>query len=156
MSKKIVVTKNQLEELYKNMTLMEMCKHLNISYHTLWHRMKYFGIKRKPAGYRLKEQYNITLSKEQIIDEYITKKLSIEKVAQNFKISVSTLIRKMDQFGIKRRPKNIKILVNRNKLYSMYIVKRMRIIDICKELKIKQSVLYNNLDRYNIPRRVNR
>jgi len=105
---KFKIESNDLKGLYQNkkLSISEIAKFYGCSFITVWKRMKRFGIKSRTLSEAnrlsmMGRKINIPI--DQLKDLYGRRKLSILKIAQFYNCHHSTVLDRMDEYGIKRR-----------------------------------------------------
>lgn len=100
---KVKISKEQLKNLYQkeNLTTFEIADKLGCCQATIWKKLKEFNIKLRLPGVE-----RVNLTKEQLEDLYINKKLSTWSIERKLNISRGTIHRKLKKFNIKSRDRS--------------------------------------------------
>jgi predicted DNA-binding protein YlxM (UPF0122 family) len=95
------ISKELLEDLYviQKLSIGKIAKKLGISQQAVFNRMKEFGIKSRTRS----EAAKINIDKKILEDLYIAQELSMKKIAEKLGVGEGTILRRMEEFGIKRR-----------------------------------------------------
>lgn len=95
------VSKEELIDLYwgKGMTLKQIGNKFGVSADAIWYKMKKLGIPRRV--YPLKLDF---ASRDELIDLYWNKGLSLSEIAKKFGVDENTVHRRMKEMNIPRKP----------------------------------------------------
>lgn len=103
MVEQINISKESLSNFYERdkLTTFQIAKKLGCCQATIWKRLKDFNIKSRLPGVK-----RVKLTKEQLEDLYINKKLSTWKIENKIKIPRGTIYRKLKEFNINIRDRS--------------------------------------------------
>jgi len=97
------------------------------------------------------------ITKDRLKELYITRKLSIHKIAQIFNCSSGTIWTKLCQFGIGVRTKSeankrkYKIKISEKRLIYLYVDKELDTSELAKKFNCSSTTIVKRLHRYDIP-----
>ncbi len=95
----------------------------------------------------------VKISNELLKKLYISRKLSVRKIARRFNCSEAIVIKRLHRCDILLRKNKSKIIISKNKLRYLYINCRLSIYKTSKALGISPTTVYERLIEYNIPLR---
>jgi len=102
MESKLYKNKNLLKKLYiKNkLSIKQIAEKFNVPKCTVWYWLKKFRIRRRSSGGIKK----FVIDKSTLNKLYYTKKLSLKKIAKIYNCSEATILNRMKEYKLKRRP----------------------------------------------------
>ena len=100
MPKQIIISKKLLSNLYEkeNLTTFQIAEKMQCCQATIWKKLIKYNIKSRLPGVE-----RIDISKEELEELYLNKKLSTWKIEKITKIPRGTVHRKLKEFNIKTR-----------------------------------------------------
>ncbi|GAI37449.1 unnamed protein product, partial [marine sediment metagenome] len=146
------ITKEKLEELYvkKKFSLEKCATILGVTNHTILNKLIKYGIHvRNPEEVRDLAEERIT--KEIIEELYMEKNLPISQCCNILRCGGSTLIRKIDEFNIPKRPVLNTDHITKEKLIELYLEKKMCVNDCAISLGCSCKVIHTRLIKFGIP-----
>lgn len=145
-------TKEQLENLYvkQGLSLNKIAKKIGCNSTTILNTMENFGIKRKPNNFN-----KINIPKETLKELYLDKKLSLNQIAKQLDLTQITVLRRLKEAGIERRPAyRKKIFVPKEVLTELYWNQKKKPKEIAKMFGIKdERTIRKKMERFGIKRR---
>ncbi len=93
---------------------------------------------------------NILISKVDLRNLYLNKKLTTYDIAKFYDCSQGTVWKRLKEFNIKTRSSWNKVDLSKTKLRNLYIRNRLSTWQIEKRLKISRGTIYRKLVEYNI------
>jgi len=93
---------------------------------------------------------SILISKVDLKDLYLNKKLTTYDIAEFYNCSQGTIWKRLKEFNIKTRFPWNKVDLSKKKLRNLYIKNRLSTWQIEKRLKISRGTIYRKLVEYNI------
>lgn len=101
----------------------------------------------------------ILIPKEELYDLYIKQNLKMEEVAEKFKVSKGTIIRRVKEYNL-YKPKELVVEKSRSYkhitkevLEELYYTKGKSLVEIAQELNVSLNTISNKIDRLGIKRR---
>jgi biotin operon repressor len=122
---KTIFSKRLLKQLYEKekLTTFQIAKELGCSQTTIWKKFKEYNLPLRLSG---REKINLT--KKELYNLYITKKLSTWKIGEKTKISRSTIHRKLKEFKIFTRDRSDSHLIYPKKDFSRDLLEKAYLI----------------------------
>lgn len=160
------VSREELLKLYEEqkLSLRQIGKIYGVSNATVRKRMNEVNIKCRPArsGYRLTLNKLSGVSREELLNLYISQGLSLPQIGEKFGVSASTVQVRMERLSIPRRPgggawhKGTGRLgkVTRAELDELYNKQSLSVIQIAKIYGVADTQMYKKFQELNLPRRV--
>lgn len=148
MSKKLLISKSNLQELYSNKKLStrKIANILGCEHTAIRNRLKEYNITiRKP-----KEKINVR--REDLYELYIKQNLSISKVAKLLGLSHACTYDKLKESNIILRNKNL-FKISKEELDNLYLKEKLSCLKIAKLYKVNNVTVFNKLKKFNIPTR---
>jgi hypothetical protein len=121
----IQITKEELVSLYEKekLTTFQIAKKIGCCQATIWKKLNKYNIKpRLPGAERIK------ISKEQIKELYINKKLSTWKIEKETNIPRGTIHRKLKEFGLVARDRSDSHIIHKRKDFSGDLMEKAYLI----------------------------
>lgn len=150
--KKIVVTKDQIVDLYitQNLTKKVVADKLNMSTTTLNKFMKDFNIiKDEDLIHIEKTSHRKQVDIQEICRLYIDEKMSIKKIAERFVIGGRRVEEILTNNGVTLRPKRGD-RIQKEDLYNYYIVENHSLEESYKYFDVSKSSLQLYIKKYNL------
>jgi len=115
MSKRVKISRELLRHLYEKEKLgtFQIAKKIGCCQATVWKKLKYYGIKSRLPGVE-----RVNISKKQLENLYINKKLSTWQIEKKLGISRGTIYRKLKEFDISTRDRAISHIIYPRKNFS--------------------------------------
>ena len=148
MTKKIIISKNVLENLYINEKLSthKIARQFSCDSGVIQRMLREYKIElRQPKR-------KIIIPRKKLYNLYINKKLSTQKIAKIMNISSCSVYYKLKELGIIIRKKR-KLKISKEKLKKLYIDNRLSCSKISKKLGFDRITIFNRLQKYVIKTR---
>lgn len=148
MSKKIIISKDILENLYlkQKFSTHKISKILKCDPSVIQKRLRENGIELKSP------KQKVEIPKEKLLDLYINKKLSTQKISKILRISSCCVYYKLVEAGIKTRQKKI-VRIPKKKLKRLYHDKKLSCSKIAKKFDCNKITIFEKMKKYRIKTR---
>lgn len=140
------VDKDELFDYYitKKHTLEETCKYFNLSKTCLCGKLKKYHIKKSICDVTKKDR-KIYIDKEKAINFYIDSNMTLSETARKLGCSYKVLIRRLQEYGIKKDTKK------RYENVSESCLKNNGVKSPAQVQEIKEKMAKTNMERYGVP-----
>ena len=148
MTKKLIISKDVLENLYinKKLSTYKIAKQFNCDSGVIQRRLREYKIElRQPKK-------KIIIPRKKLYNLYVNKQLSTQKVSRILGTSSCFIYYKLKELGITTRKKR-KLKISKEKLKKLYVDDRLSCSKIAKKLKFDKITVFNKLKRLGIKTR---
>jgi methionyl-tRNA synthetase len=148
MTKKIIISKNVLEDLYINrkLSMNQIARQFSCDSGVIGRRLREYRLKlRQPKK-------KIIISKNKLFDLYINKKFSTQKVAKILGISSCTVYYKLKELGIETRHKKL-VEISRKELKKLYTNNKLSCSEIANRFDCDKVTIFQKLRKFRIKTR---
>ena len=148
MTRKIVISKKTLEDLYlnKKLSTYKIAKRLNCDPSVIQKRLKEYDIRTRSP------KKKIIIQKEKLQDLYLGQRLSVSETAKKIGISHCSLYYKLKEAGIEPRKKRL-FNPSKNKLEKLYLKNKLSCSKIAQIYGINTVTVFEKLKKYSIKTR---
>lgn len=148
MTKKIIISKDVLENLYinKKLSTHKIAKQFNCDPGVIQRRLREYKIElRQPKK-------KIIIPRRKLYNLYANKQLSTQKISKILGTSSCFIYYKLKELGITTRKKR-KLKISKEKLKKLYVDNRLSCSKIAKKLKFDKITVFNKLKKLRIKTR---
>lgn len=153
------ISPKKLKELYRHrkMSSPEIARIYRCVQSTVRQRLREYGIRIRTKSEANRVRYNINISKKELKNLYLHRKLSSPEIAKIYHCSPNAIRDLLRKFRIKVRTKSeaIRLRYNINipkkELKKLYLEKKVSSAEIARKFKCSTGLIGNRLKEYKIP-----
>lgn len=146
MSHKVILSKEEVEQMYRKHNLEKTAERFGVSIPTLRKRMKELGIASHATGWRPET----AIDKEVLVDMYKTK--SVPEIADILGVDRKSVYARMREYGLKLRTNGPRRAFDPDKkeLRGLYFSKRMSVLELAGHYGVSESLIVRRIDELGL------